>query len=204
MSAARRRRRRRLGFVSLAVALVALVAVAALVVTGRLVIPGVSGLLYPVRYQADIAAVADKYGLDPYLVAAVARTESGFDPEARSHAGAVGLMQLLPKTAEWLTGLDGWKGPDNPALTNPQDSLELGACYLAYLQNTLDSPTAALAAYNAGPTPVRRWVDKAGGGDAFDVDDIPYPETREFVRRVEHYRDLFRKAHPGEFASQVE
>ena len=168
-------------------ALIAVVALVAGALTGRIVVPAVSAKAYPIHYEKEIAAVAAKYKVDPYLLAAVARTESGFDPEAKSHAGAVGLMQLLPTTAKWVTGLDGWKGPKNPALTDPQDSLELGAFYLAYLQRTFDDPTAVLAAYNAGQNAVRGWIQKAGGAGKFGPEDIPYPETREFVRRVERY-----------------
>jgi soluble lytic murein transglycosylase len=203
MSTRRQRRRRRalLGVVLLVVVVAALVWVGVSAMTGRMVVPVVSDRIYPLVYEDEIAAVAEKYDLDPYLVAAVARTESGFDPDARSHAGAVGLMQLLPKTAEWVTSLDSWKGPDNPALTNPQDSLELGACYLAYLQRTLDDPTAAIAAYNAGQNAVRGWIKKAGGSASFGMEDIPYPETQEFVRRVERYRTIYQKVHPDAFAA---
>jgi soluble lytic murein transglycosylase len=203
MSTRRQRRRRRalLGVVLLVVVVAAIVWVGVSAMTGRMVVPVVSDRIYPLVYEDEIAAVAEKYDLDPYLVAAVARTESGFDPDARSHAGAVGLMQLLPKTAEWVTSLDSWKGPDNPALTNPQDSLELGACYLAYLQRTLDDPTAAIAAYNAGQNAVRGWLKKAGGSASFGMEDIPYPETQEFVRRVERYRTIYQKVHPDAFAA---
>ena len=205
MSTRRQRRRRRalLGVVLLVVVVAAIVWVGVSAMTGRMVVPVVSDRIYPLVYEDEIAAVAEKYDLDPYLVAAVARTESGFDPDARSHAGAVGLMQLLPKTAEWVTSLDSWKGPDNPALTNPQDSLELGACYLAYLQRTLDDPTAAIAAYNAGQNAVRGWIKKAGGSASFGMEDIPYPETQEFVRRVERYRTIYQKVHPDAFATST-
>ena len=203
MSTRRQRRRRRalLGVVLLVVVVAAIVWVGVSAMTGRMVVPVVSDRIYPLVYEDEIAAVAEKYDLDPYLVAAVARTESGFDPDARSHAGAVGLMQLLPKTAEWVTSLDSWKGPDNPALTNPQDSLELGACYLAYLQRILDDPTAAIAAYNAGQNAVRGWIKKAGGSASFGMEDIPYPETQEFVRRVERYRTIYQKVHPDAFTT---
>lgn len=202
MRGARRRRRRRLLRLLIPlVVLVAIVAVAITIITGRLVVPGISGKVYPIKYESEIAAVAEKYGLDPYLVAAVARTESGFDPSAKSGDGALGLMQVLPKTANWLVTLDSWKGPKDPALTDPRDSLELGACYLAYLQRTVDPPLAAIAAYNAGQGNAGQWVKAAGGADSFGIDDIPFPETKEFVRRVNYWRTLFQKAHPHAFAA---
>jgi soluble lytic murein transglycosylase len=200
-TARRRKRRRRLLLVAVpVVVVVAILSVAALLLTGRIVVPAFSGKVYPIRYEKEIAAVAEQYGIDPYLLAAVARTESGFDPDAESPAGAVGLMQLLPGTAKWITGLDGWKGPKNPALKNPQDSLELGAFYLAYLFRRFDDPTAAIAAYNAGPNAVAGWIEKAGGAHSFGPESIKYPETREFVRRVENSRTLFEKAHPDAFS----
>jgi hypothetical protein len=78
------------------VVLVALVIVAVLVLAGEMVVPGLSAKLFPIHYQAEIARVADDYGQDPYLVAAMVKTESGYDPTAESGAGAVGLMQLMP------------------------------------------------------------------------------------------------------------
>jgi soluble lytic murein transglycosylase len=199
-TARRRRRRRRL--LRLVIPLVVIIAVAVVVgaVAGWVVVPGFSGKVYPIRYQGEIAAVAERYDVDPYLLAAVARTESGFDPDAKSHAGAVGLMQFLPNTAEFVTGLDSWKGPENPALRDPGDSLELGACYLAYLLRRFDDQTAALAGYNAGPNAVAGWIERAGGADSFTAEDIRYPETREFVRRVLRCQALFEKAHPDAFS----
>jgi soluble lytic murein transglycosylase len=203
MRTARRRRRRRrlLRLVIPLAVLVAIIVVAVGSITGWVVIPGLSGKVYPIHYEKEIAAVAEKYDVDPYLLAAVARTESGFDPDAKSHAGAVGLMQFLPNTAEFVTGLDSWKGPKNPALRDPQDSLELGACYLAYLLRRFDDQTAALAGYNAGPNAVAGWIEKAGGADSFTAEDIRYPETREFVRRVVRSQALYEKAHPDAFSA---
>jgi soluble lytic murein transglycosylase len=177
----------------------AIVAVVAVVVSGRVVVPGVSGKVYPLKYPDEIAAVAERYDVDPYLIAAVARTESSFDPRAESGVGAVGLMQFLPSTAEWVITLDSWKGPKAPVLTDPADSLELGACYLSYLLHRFHSRTVAIAAYNAGPNRVASWVKEAGGEDGFGVSDIPYTETKNFVQRVDRWQSLFEKAHPDAF-----
>ena len=115
-------------------------------------------------FAGAIAAAAQKAGIDPKLVASVAWTESGFNPAARSGAGAVGLMQLMPATARGL-GVDP---------TDPAQNLAGGAGYLAaQLQRFGGDVERALAAYNAGPTA----VTKAGGVP-------PYPETQAYVRRV--------------------
>lgn len=200
---ARRKRRLLLRLVALLVVLGGIATAVALIVTGRTVVPVVSENLFPIGYQEDIARVAEEYGLDPYLVAAVVKTESGFDPAAVSPVGAVGLMQLMPDTAGWLIGLDIWRGDSEPLLTDPADNLELGACYLAYLTAKFgeDNMTATLAAYNAGPTAVGRWVEAAGGTEAFGFDDIEFPETRTFVERVMRYWLLYTRIHPGIFAA---
>jgi soluble lytic murein transglycosylase len=199
----KRKRRRLLRLVTLLVVLGGIATAIALIVTGRTVVPVVSENLFPISYQEDIARVAKKYGLDPYLVAAVVKTESGFDAQAESPVGAVGLMQLMPDTAEWLVGLDIWRGDGDPRLTDPADNLELGTCYLAYLTDRFgeDHMTATLAAYNAGPTAVGRWVEAAGGAEAFGPEDIEFPETRTFVERVKRYRVLYARIHPGIFAA---
>jgi soluble lytic murein transglycosylase len=187
--------------VALAAVVAGIVVAAVLIGTGRTVVPVVSEQIYRIHYRDGIARVAERYDLDPYLVAAVVQIESGYDPEAVSPAGAVGLMQLMPETADWVTGLDSWQGDDAPDLTDPADNLELGACYLGYLTETLGGrATPALAAYNAGPSVAGRWIEAAGGEDSFDLTDIPYPETRTFVERVEHYRELYSRVYPDAFA----
>lgn len=199
-------RRRKRGLLRLTVALVVVAGVAiaaALIVTGRAVVPVVSDQIYPIHYREAIARVAEKYDLDPYLVAAVVKTESSYDPQAVSSAGAVGLMQLMPETAQWVTGLDSWQGVSDPELTDPGDNLELGACYLHYLAETFgDGTRLALAAYNAGQGTVRGWIEAAGGADSFDLTDIRFPETRTFVERVEYYWDLYGRVHPDAFAKK--
>jgi soluble lytic murein transglycosylase len=172
-------------------------------VSARTVVPVLTEKLYPIHYQQGIARVADRYDLDPYLVAAMVRTESDYDPKAVSHAGAVGLMQLMPDTAEWITRLDSWKGPKNPTLTDPDDSLELGACYLAYLTKRFAGDmVAAVAAYNAGQGAVDDWL-AAGTHDALQLADIHFQETRDFVKRVEHFRDLYKRTYQGIFTQKT-
>jgi soluble lytic murein transglycosylase len=196
-----RRRRRLLIAVALVVVIAAAAVVGAWAITGRGVVPGLSKTMYPIHYREGIARAAERYGLDPYLVAAVVQTESGYDPQAVSHAGAVGLMQLMPDTAKWIVGLASWRGGDHPDLNDPDDNLELGACYLSFLMRTFAGGTrAALAAYNAGQGVVEGWVKAAGGPDSFGLADIHFPETRDFVVRVERYWDLYSRIYPEEFS----
>jgi soluble lytic murein transglycosylase len=126
----------------------------------------------------DRAAVAE--GFDPLFVMAVVWAESGFSRSARSGRGAVGLMQLMPETAAEVArrrGLD----PGALNLEDPDTNIKLGAAYLAILRREFGPDSVAvLAAYNAGPTKARGWMK----GGRVRLEDIPYGETRVFVRRV--------------------
>lgn len=152
--------------------------------------------------SARVAASAERVPLD--LLLAVASVESAGRADARSPRDAVGLMQLLPSTAEEVAADDGRSAPD---LTDPATSLRLGARYLRRQLDAFDGRTAlALCAYNAGPGAVRRWISdeappatpRSGAGDDAEVlgSWIPYGETREFVRRVFDWRARWRDALP--------
>jgi soluble lytic murein transglycosylase len=166
--------------------------------------------LYPVEYKAEIAAAAGRYDVDPYLVAAVVKAESGFEAGAVSSAGAVGLMQLMPDTADWIATRPDWEGRVEPVLTDPADNVALGTYYLAYLLERFGNDEAtALAAYNAGQGVVETWLNEASAGSGEDggpagsaalrPDDVPFPETRGFIERVMRFRDLYRDVHPQAF-----
>lgn len=162
--------------------------------------------LYPLRYKAEIAGAAGRYHVDPYLVAAVVKAESGFDPEAESRAGAVGLMQLMPATADWITARDDWQGASKPDLRDPAENLDLGTYYLAFLLDRFGDVPTALAAYNAGHGAVEQWLAARGASPAGGSPttllpaDIPFPETRGFVERVERFRGLYRQTYPRAFS----
>ncbi len=193
------RRRRRLRLLIPLAGVVVLAVLVYVLVDQRVVVPGVTARLYPIHYRDGIERVAEQYQVDPYLVAAVVRTESGYDPEAVSRVGAVGLMQLMPATAEWIVQLDRWKGRLDPELTDPDDNLELGTCYLAYLLERFgEDRRAAVAAYNAGQGTVLQWLAAADGA-RLALDDVLFPETRAFVERVEEFVELYHEAHPDIF-----
>jgi soluble lytic murein transglycosylase len=196
------RSRRGLGIVVALVLIAVAVVVAVLLVTGRTVVPVLSERLFPIHYQDEISRIAGKYGQDPYLVAAVTKAESGYDAQATSGKGAVGLMQLMPDTAEWIASKLAWP-EGGPVLTDPADNLELGVWYLDYLGVLYgDGTPATLAAYNAGPGNVEEWIETAGGLEAFDLAAIEFPETREYVERVAHFYQLYRRIHPDVFTAE--
>jgi soluble lytic murein transglycosylase len=148
---------------------------------------------YPYNYRQDLKDSAAQFGLDPLLVAAVIKTESSWRPAVKSGVGATGLMQIMPDTGRWIAGKNGWEY-DEDKLTDAAYNIRLGCWYLAYLSGKFDgSQTLTLAAYNAGDNTVEQWISE-GRFENGRV-DIPFPETRSFVRKVmdayEKYKFLY-------------
>jgi soluble lytic murein transglycosylase len=137
----------------------------------------------PLQDASTIRAQAAEKHLDPALIAAVIYAETKFDPRPSS-AGAEGLMQILPSTAEFLAHLSGGVGFETGDLAHPAVNIAYGSYYLRYLLDHYHgNEMLAIAAYNAGLSNVDEWVARARGGD-LTVAAIPFPETREYVRRV--------------------
>ncbi len=140
---------------------------------------------YPIRYVAEISSHTRTSSLDPYLVAAIIRVESNFQPEARSPKGATGLMQLMPETAQWVAQRIGQNDRELD-LVDPGLNIRLGSWYMAMLQEEFGGNlVVALAAYNGGRGNVSRWLaEKRWNGRLDSVRDIPFLETRLYVQRV--------------------
>ena len=139
-------------------------------------------LFRPIVHKPLINRYAAEYKFDPLWVMAIIKVESGFAASARSHRGALGLMQLLPSTARDIGQEIGLANVTERDLRNPEINLRLGVYYLSKLTRTYpDDEVSVLAAYNAGPGVVQQWRQ---GKPALDIMDIPYPETRRFVREV--------------------
>ena len=153
--------------------------------------------VYPLEYEGAIRASARRNDLDPALVAAVIYAESRFDAQARSPHGAVGLMQLLPETAAQIARETGGVAFVPADLDDPRVNIRYG-CY--YLRTVLDQfggdSVAAIAAYNAGAGAVGKWEAAARAeGHALRVADIPYAETRAYVRRVLEACRIYRQTY---------
>lgn len=147
----------------------------------------IAGLFFPLDYYDYIEQEADKYGIDPYLISAFIRAESGFDEAAYSAAGACGLMQLMPETAEWINGQAGFGYDVEQAIWQPEANIRMGIWYIDWLTDTYygGNLTLAIAAYNAGLSNVNGWLEEGVWlGDAEDLSGIPYAETRSFVAYV--------------------
>ena len=140
--------------------------------------------LYPFPYRGVVTLSSQRRGLDPLFSIALIRQESRFVSDIRSVADAVGLMQVLPSTADWITAEKGEPPPID--LTDPSDNVRIGTLYFQYVHEQWDNNSMlAVASYNAGPGNVEDWVDRFGLGDPDEfVRKIPFNETRGYVSSV--------------------
>ncbi len=142
-------------------------------------------LRFPLHHDGTIRREASKHDIDPTWVAAEIRAESVFNPNARSHADARGLMQVLPSTGAGLAKRLGlaWSGGND--LYDPDLNIALGTAYLREMEDKYGQTYIAIAAYNAGPAPVARWRTQRPNMPAdFWIETISYKETREYVARI--------------------
>lgn len=151
-------------------------------------------LNYPREYSECVEKAAEDYDLDPALIYAVIRTESGFDPEAESEAGARGVMQMLPSSFEWLQEKRGCAGTYTADdLFNPDICIDYGSYLLRYFYDIYGDERCAVAAYNAGFV-VGDWLaDSNYSSDGKTLDEIPYPETSQYVEKVESAKEMYIK-----------
>lgn len=147
-------------------------------------------LRYPLRYEQIVRTHSRNYDLDPSLLAAVIYTESKFDAGATSGAGAIGLMQLLPGTAQGIALRTGGKHFTVEDLYVPEINVRYGSWYLRTLLRRYGDERTALAAYHAGQGNVDRWRRRGL--------DIQFPETRDYVAKVERVKKVYASAYAAE------
>jgi soluble lytic murein transglycosylase len=152
----------------------------------------------PLRHEDIIRQQAQDKDVDAALIAAVIYEESKFR-DLTSHAGARGLMQITPGTADYIAEKSGGTQFEQGDLASPQINIAYGAWYLRYLKDKYDGQDlAAVAAYNAGEGKVDEWITAAGGLDGFGRGDIRFPETREYVDGVLDHRNDYREYYDDE------
>lgn len=141
--------------------------------------------LYPYHYGNIVHEEAKKYLVDEDLIHGIILAESKYKSESKSHVGALGLMQLMPETAKWIS--EQLEEPfDEHQLYNPAINIHYGAWYIAHLLDAYDGNVVlALAAYNAGKGQVDSWMEEKHWNKSFqEIEAIPFPETKEYVRKV--------------------
>lgn len=149
--------------------------------------------VYMWPYQQDILEYSERNKIDPFLVAAIIKNESGFDPKAVSAVGAVGLMQIMPETGRWIAEQMGLENYHDNDLYQTKKNIRMGCWYIGELEHEFQRNLALIMiAYNAGRGQTKAWMEENGWDYNFNnLDAIPYPDTKEYVVKVLHDRDRY-------------
>lgn len=150
---------------------------------------------HPLEYSEYVEKYASEYAVPKELVYGVIKTESDFKSDAVSHKGAVGLMQIMPETYIWLCDKNSDENDNPDLLYTPEVNIRYGVFYLSMLYSQFGNWENALAAYNAGPTNVKGWLNDSDISENGVLVNIPYEETRKYVEKVmsakDNYKELY-------------
>ena len=164
---------------------------------GMSALPSLARFYYPLDYSDYIQEAAERYQVNPYYIAAMIRCESNYDPDAVSDAGAVGLMQVMPETAQNMAELgliDSEEySPDD--LSDPETNINYGTAYLRYLVERYHEMNPAIAAYNAGMGNVDKWLEEDEDVRA----SVDFSETESYIQRVNRAKEMYEELYPDEF-----
>lgn len=147
---------------------------------------------YPMQYSEYVEKYSEMYDVPKDIVYAVIKTESDFDPYAKSSKGAQGLMQLMPDTYEWICGKA--EIPYNAEnITDPEINIRCGVYYLSFCRDEFIIWETVYAAYNAGHGKVREWISDEEISKNGRIINAPYPETEAYVKKVSNAREIYLK-----------
>ncbi len=149
---------------------------------------------YPIKYQETVSKASETYGVEKELIYAIIKCESGFDEHARSRAGAVGLMQIMPETFKWLQTQTSDSKLSKEKLEDPKINIMYGTLLISILRRKYSNDDTVLSSYNAGDSVVKRWLgDKKISADGIKLDNIPYKETRNYVNKIKTAKKIYKK-----------
>lgn len=191
MTVYRKRRQRRMAPLIIPIAAVGAVI---LIIGAYLLYGKYSSAAYPMKYQQYVEKYSKENNLDKYLVYAVIKTESGFDPSAESNVGARGLMQIMEDTFEWIK----FKSDDDKTvyydMYDAETNIKFGCRLLGYLMDEFGDVECVAAAYHAGRGNVNEWLgDKNYSKDGVHLDDIPISDTAHYVNKITKARNKYLK-----------
>lgn len=169
-----------------------LLASAIVIIIACLIYRPVLKRIYPVQNKRIVEYYSREYGLDPLLVYSVIKVESKFNPYATSYKGAKGLMQITPSTGRYLAGILGDEYFSDNILYEKETNIKYGCFYLSKLINDFEGNLIlALAAYNGGEGNVRKWLENYEEEKKFSIDDIPFEETKSYVKKVQQNYGMY-------------
>jgi len=160
-------------------------------------------LMYPIKYQEEISKYAEQFNIDPFLVLAIIQVETRFKEDTISKKGAIGPMQIMPDTAQWIIEQGRFSPYSIQYLSNPELNIALGSWYLSTMYKQFNNNLiATIAAYNAGPGNVTRWLkEDIWDGTSQHLNQIPFGETRHYIQRVLFFYERYQKIY-GKILSQ--
>ncbi|MDK2807248.1 lytic transglycosylase domain-containing protein [Thermoanaerobacterium thermosaccharolyticum] len=150
--------------------------------------------LYPKKFSQQVYFYSNQYGVDPYLVFAMIKAESNFNPDIVSSKGAIGLMQVIPETGIWVANYIGIENFNVNMLYNPDYNINIGTWYLKYLLKQFNNNiTLAVAAYNGGSGNVSNWLkDKRYSENGSNLKKVPFSETDKYIKKVTKYYKIYK------------
>lgn len=156
-------------------------------------------LMYPIKYKEEIHTSAENFDISPLFIASIIRTESNYKPHLASQYDAVGLMQIMPDTADWIISRGGYPLEMKDQMTDAKINIEMGTWYIHWLTDHFkdqlsgqisieDQISIIAAAYNAGHNRVSQWLDNETWDGQYNTrEQIPFGETRHYIKRVLYY-----------------
>ncbi|MGL4741926.1 MAG: lytic transglycosylase domain-containing protein [Sarcina sp.] len=148
--------------------------------------------ILPNKYNGDIQKYSSEFGVNPFLVKGIIKTESNYNPNAISNKNAKGLMQITNETGEWIASKLGVKNFTPEMLYNPKINIEFGCWYIKNLENEFGEKNVAIAAYNAGRTNVENWLNNRQYSiNGKDLQKIPFNQTANYVKKVDFYEHAY-------------
>lgn len=184
------RRKRR----ALPVVIVCVILAAAVAVLGYFAYDRFERYTHPIKYEELVEKYSRQNGLDKYLVYAVIKTESGFDPGAVSNVGARGLMQITEDTFDWVKYKLGDEDTRYLEMYDPDTNIRYGCWLLGYLYKEFGNVETTMAAYHAGRGQVNEWLsDERYSSDGVHLDYIPISDTAHYVQKIVRARDIYIK-----------
>ena len=149
---------------------------------------------HPIKYEQYVEKYSRENGLDKYLVYAVIKTESGFDPSALSNVGARGLMQLMKDTFDWVSYRLGDEDTQFLDMYDPETNIRYGCWLLGYLYKEFGNVETTMAAYHAGRGQVNEWLsDQSISADGVHLDSIPIKDTAHYVGKIVKAMDTYKR-----------
>lgn len=158
-------------------------------------------VFYPLKYKDIVILNSRKYDLDPNLIFALIKVESGFDKDAVSVKNARGLMQIIDRTGHWGAEVLGIENFSNESLFEPEVNISIGCWYISVLLKEFGGDLElALAAYNAGSGNVTRWLaDRSLSSDGKTLNKVPFKETSNFLKKVKKYKKVYDNIYGNEY-----